>query len=297
MVARLSVDLAPLRQSRDLRLLYAGRAISSVGNAVTAVAAALQVYDLTHSSLAVGAISAAEAVPMVAAMLVGGALADAFDRRRLILFPQLIAGVLLAGLAANAALPHPRLWLVYLLVATSGAALGVGAPARSAAVPTLVAPELLPAAVALNSTVNKLASLVGPALGGLIVARFGLTAAFGADAVCFGAYAVVVAFVGPLPPSTRTTRPGARSFAEGLTYVRHHGLVIGLLLIDVDAMVFGMPKALFPAIGTVTFHGGPATVGLLYAAPAAGALAAAATSGWISAVRRAGPVLLASVMV
>lgn len=297
MASRLSVDLAPLRQSRDLRLLYAGRAVSNLGNAVTAVAAAVQVYDLTRSSLAVGALSVAEAVPMVAAMLVGGALADAFDRRRLILVPQLVAGVLVAGLALNAGFPHPRLWLVYVLLAASGAALGLGAPARSAALPSLVTADLLPAAVALNSTVNQVASLVGPALGGLIVARFGLTAAFWGDVAGFGAYALLVACIGPLPPRGVGTRPGLRSFVQGLSYVRHHGLVVGLLLIDVDAMLFGMPKALFPAIGTVTFHGGPAVVGLLYAAPAAGALVAAATSGWISAVRRAGPVLLASVMV
>ncbi len=297
MASRLSVDLAPLRQSRDLRLLYAGRAVSSLGSAVAAVSAALQVYDLTRSSLAVGALSVAEAVPMVAAMLVGGALADAFDRRRLILVPQLVAGTFVAGLALNADQPHPKLWLVYVLVAVSGAALGLGAPARSAAVPTLVTADLLPAAIALNSTVNEVASLVGPGLGGLIIARFGLTAAFGADAAGFGVYALLTAFAGPLLPSARATRPGLSSFVEGLTYVRRHGLVVGLLLIDVDAMVFGIPKALFPAIGTVTFHGGPIVVGLLYAAPAAGAVVGAATSGWISSVRRAGPILVASVMI
>lgn len=160
-MTRLSVDVPPLRQSRDLRLLYGGRAVSNLGSAVTAVAAALQIWDLTGSSLAVGALSVAEAVPMVAAMLVGGALADAYDRRLLILIPQLIAGVLVAGLALNAGRSHPMLWMIYVLGAALGAALGVGAPARSAAVPTLVIPELLPAAVALNSTVNQVASLVG----------------------------------------------------------------------------------------------------------------------------------------
>ena len=295
-MSRLSVDLRPLRGSRDLRLLYGGRAISQLGSAITTVAAGLQVFDLTHSSLAVGALSVAEAVPMVSGMLAGGVLADRMDRRRLILSSQLFAGAFIVGLALNAASAHPRLWPLYVFAAASGAALGLGAPARTAATATLVPPTQLPAAAALNSTVNKTAALVGPLIGGLVVDRFGFATGFGADAFSFLIYVVVAWGMRPLPPAAQTTGTGRSSVAEAFSYVRRHTLVIGILLIDADAMVFGMPSAVFPALASDTFHGGATVVGLLYAAPAAGALIGAATSGWISAVRRAGLVLLGSVL-
>src|SRR5215472_16301649 len=292
----LSVDTRPLRDSRDLRLLLGGRAISVLGGAVTMVAAALQAYRMTHSSLMVGALGVAEAVPMTAGMLIGGALADAADRRRLVLVTEAAGGVIIAGLAVNAASGQPRLWLLFLLTAASGAAAGLGAPARSAATAALVTADQLPAAVALNATVNQSAALAGPAIAGLVIARFGVTAAFTADAASYLCCALVAARIRPLRPGGGG-RAGLGRFAEGLGYLRRHRLVAGLLLIDVNAMVFGMPSALFPAIGTGTFHGGAAAVGLLYAAPAAGALAGALTSGWIGRVRHAGRVLLASVAV
>jgi ENTS family enterobactin (siderophore) exporter len=290
------VDTRPLRDSRDLRLLLGGRAISALGSAVTMVAAGLQAYRLTHSSLIVGALGVAEAVPMVAGMLVGGALADAADRRRLVLLTEAAAGVIVVGLAVNTASGHPRLWLLFLLTAACGAAAGLGAPARSAAVATLVTTDQLPAAVALNATVNQSAALAGPAIAGLVIARFGVTAAFAVDAASYLFGALVAAWMRPQRPGGGGRRAGRGSCAEGLGYLRRDRLVAGLLLIDVNAMVFGMPSALFPAIGTGRFHGGAAAVGLLYAAPAAGALAAALTSGWIGRVRRAGRVLLASVV-
>jgi MFS transporter, ENTS family, enterobactin (siderophore) exporter len=295
MSVQLSVDTRPLRDSRDLRLLLGGRTISVLGGAVTMVAAALQAYRMTHSSLMVGALGVAEAVPMAAGMLIGGALADAADRRRLVLVTEAAGGVIIAGLAVNAASGHPRLWLLFFLTAASGAAAGLGAPARSAAAATLVPADQLPAAVALNATVNQTAALAGPAAAGLVIARFGVTAAFATDAVSYLFCALVAARMRPLRPGGGGRRVGLGSFAESLGSLRRHRLAAGLLLIDVNAMVFGMPSALFPAIGTGTFHGGAAAVGLLYAAPAAGALVGALTSGWIGRVRRAGRALLASV--
>lgn len=268
-----------------------------MGSAITTVAAALQVYALSHSALAVGAISITEAIPMVAGMLVGGALADAFDRRLLILASQVSAGACLIGLAANAASGRPRIWVLYLLIAASGAVLGLGAPARSAALPALVPPQLLPAAITLNSMIYQGAALIGPALAGLVVARYGYASAYGVDAASFLAYTAAAAAMRPLPPGAGATRPGLRSFLEGLGYLGRRSMLIGLLLIDVDAMVFGMPRALFPALGNGTFHAGAVGVGLLYAAPAAGAIIGAATSGWISRLHRAGLVLISSVLV
>jgi MFS transporter, ENTS family, enterobactin (siderophore) exporter len=297
MSVQLPVDTRLLRQSRDLRLLIGGRTISELGSAIATVGAAVQVYGMAHSSLAVGALGMAAAVPMLVGMLAGGAAADATDRRLLILGTEATAGVIVAGLAVNAASGHPQLWLLFVLAAASGAVAGLGAPARSAAVPTLVTAEQLPAAAALNATVNKAAALVGPALAGLVIARFGVAATFGADAASYLACALMAARLRPLRPDGGGRRAGLGSFAEGLGYLRHNRLVAGLLFVDVTAMVFGMPSALFPAIGTGRFHGGATTVGMLYAAPAAGALAGALTSGWIARVRHAGRVLLASVMV
>jgi ENTS family enterobactin (siderophore) exporter len=296
-MSRLVIDVRPLRQSRDLRLLYGGRAVSQLGSVITLVAASLQVYDLTHSSLAVGGISVAEAVPMVIGMLIGGVLADACDRRRLILVTQAVAGAAIAGLAINTGVGQPRLWLIYIFIAVSGAALGLGGPARSAAVPTLVSQDLVPAAVAISSTIIQAGALVGPAIAGLVIAGFGFAAGYSADAASFLIYIFAASRMRPLPPESRHEHAGRRSFTDGLRYVRHHGLVAGILLIDINAMVFGMPRALFPAVATGTFHGGPALVGVFYAAPAAGAIVAAATSGWTGQIRRVGPVLLISVIV
>ncbi len=164
MNGQLSVDMRPLRHSHDLRLLFGGRTISQLGSAIAMIAAALQAYDLTHSSLAVGTLGVAAAVPMVAGMLIGSAIADAADRRKLILATEAAAGVIVAGLAVNAASGHPRLWLLYLLTAASGAAAGLGGPARSAAVPTLVTAVQVPAAAAISMISGGLACILGAAL-------------------------------------------------------------------------------------------------------------------------------------
>jgi ENTS family enterobactin (siderophore) exporter len=207
-----------------------------------------------------------------------------------------VAGAAIAGLAINTSLGHPKLWLIYIFIAVSGAALGLGGPARSAAIPTLVTPDLVPAAVAINSTMIQAAALVGPAIAGLVIAGFGFAASYSADAASFLIYIFAASRMRPLPPA-RNKHAVRPSFTDGLRYARHNGIVAGILLIDVNAMVFGVPRALFPAVATGTFHGGPALVGVLYSAPAAGAILAAATSGWTSHIRRVGPVLLISVIV
>jgi ENTS family enterobactin (siderophore) exporter len=267
-----------------------------MGSTITTVAAALQVYRLTHSSLVVGVVAITAAVPMVVGMQVGGSLADAMDRRLLIVWTQVSSGLLVTVLALNALLPHPQLWLLFVLVALAGASLGVGSPARSAAIPSLVPKELMAAAAALNASVNQIAVLIGPAVAGLLVARFGFAPAYFVDAASFLIFTVLAAGMKPLP-RTQVTGAGVRAFVEGLRYVRGHSLLLSLLLVDMNAMVFGMPSALFPALGTTRFHGGPTAVGLLYSAPAAGALVGAATSGWITRVYRAGPVILGAVLV
>jgi len=297
MPTALTIDLRPLRRSRDLRFLFGGAALSQLGTALVAVTAGLQVYRLTHSSLAVGAISGVAAVPLIAGMLAGGVLADAWDRRWLIIASPCVAGASSVALALNASATHPSLWLVYGLLAAGAAAAGLGGPAGTAALPTLVAPGLLPATFAMSATVRQLAALVGPAAGGLCVARFGVPAVYAAGAGLGLGCALVSLGIRPLPPAEARGRVGLVAFTEGLRYARRSALVIAVMLIDADATVFGMPQALFPALGLETFHAGPTGVGLLYAAPAAGALLGALTSGWVGRVRHAGRAVVVAVTV
>src|SRR6266545_4453058 len=265
----LVIDITPLRASRQFRLLMLGQVCSLLGNSFTAVAVPLQVYLLTRSSLLVGVIGLVQAVPLLAGMLAGGALADAMDRRRLLVITQLTLALVGVGLALNAGAGRRGLWLVFPLIAASAAFTGLGGPARSAPIAAMVGPRLLPAASALNATSHQLGAVAGPALAGLLIAWAGLAAAYWADVA---------------------------SFLEGLRYVRGQPLLCGLLLIDLNAMVFGMPRALFPALGTGLFHGGADIVGLLYAAPGVGALIGAATSGWVSRVQRTGLAVVAAVV-
>jgi ENTS family enterobactin (siderophore) exporter len=297
MLSGLSMDLRPLRRSRDLRLLFGGAVLSQLGTAVVTVTAGLQVYRLTHSSLAVGGISGVAVVPLIAGVLAGGVAADAWDRRWLVIAAPACVGLASAGLAVYAATGGTSLWVVYGLLAVSAGMAGLGGPAQTAALPNLVGQDLLPATFALSATVRQLASLVGPAVGGLLVAQLGLTSGYAAAAALGAGCALVVLGVRPLPPEGARIRVGLSAFVDGLRYARRSALVIALMLIDADATVFGMPQALFPALGLVTFHAGPTGVGLLYAAPAAGALLGAATSGWVGSVRHAGRAVLAAVAV
>ncbi|MGO9501230.1 MAG: MFS transporter [Streptosporangiaceae bacterium] len=197
-----------------------------------------------------------------------------------------------ALLMVNSLLSRPQLWAVYVITLALGLLSGISSPASTAATPALVGTRYLAAAAALNGIGNQLGNLGGPALAGVLIAGPGLAVCYGLDAVCFVLFGVALLFVRPLPPTIRAQRPGWRSLAEGLRYVRHSGVLGGMLLIDTNAMIFGMPAALFPALASEHFHGGSATYGLLAAAPGVGAMIGAATSGWTSRVRRPGLVII-----
>jgi MFS transporter, ENTS family, enterobactin (siderophore) exporter len=291
-IGRLVIDVTPLRASRDFRWLFGGRFVSLAGNAVALTAANWQIYALTRSSLAVGLLSLAGSAGMVVGLLAGGMLADRHDRRILLAAVRLPQAALAAGLLANSLLSRPLLAPIYVITLLIGMLAGLGAPASAAATPALVGAPQLAAAVALNSMSNQLGSLGGPALAGYLIAGPGLAACYGADAVGFAVFGAAMLFVRPLRPAVRAPRPGLRSLREGLSYVRHNPVVGGMLLIDTNAMIFGMPTALFPALAQEHFHGGSATFGWLAAAPALGAIIGAATSGWTSHVRRPGMVVI-----
>jgi ENTS family enterobactin (siderophore) exporter len=291
-IGQIAIDTAPLRESRDYRRLFVGRFVSMGGNAVATTAANWQVYGLTHSSLSVGLLTLASSGGMFIGLLTGGMLADRHDRRTLLMAVLLPQAGLAALLMVNSLLGHPQLWPLYLLTFGIGLLSGLSAPASTAVTPALVGEHRLAAAAALNATAGQLGQLGGPALAGLLIAGPGVATCYAIDAACFAIFAVALTTVPPLPPVTRAERPGLRSLAAGFRYVRHNGVVGGMLLVDTNAMLFGMPSALFPAFASQHFHGGPDTYGLLVAAPGLGALIGAATSGWTGRLRRPGIVVI-----
>ena len=291
------VDVSPFGGNPDFQWFFASRAMTSAARQVIIVAVPLQIYALTGSSLAVGLIGAAQLIPLLMVALVGGALADALDRRRLLIVVQLLLAVTCGGLAVYAFSDNAALWPIYLLVAINAGIFAVEQPTRTAVLATIVTYENLPSAMALNQVLNQLSKAVVPALGGFMVALAGTTATYTTAAVLTVAGALTMRGVSPLPPTGGGRSFGWRSIVEGLGYIRRDRLIKATLVVDINAMVFGMPSALFPAIGTEVLGGDATTVGLLYAAPGIGALLAAVTSGWLRRVRRQGLTVIVSVMI
>jgi MFS transporter, ENTS family, enterobactin (siderophore) exporter len=291
-IGQIVIDVAPLRESRDYRRLFMGRFVSMGGNALATTAANWQVYALTRNSLAVGLLTLVSGMGMLIGLLNGGMLADRYDRRKLIMAVQLPQALLAGSLVANSLLGHSALWPLYLVTFCLGLCAGLASPASTATTPALVGLDKLPAAAALNATASQLGQLGGPAIAGLLIAGPGLASCYAIDAVCYAVFGLAMLGISPLPPTVKAQRPGLKSLAEGLAYVRHNGVVGGMLLIDTNAMLFGMPSALFPALASTHFHGGSATFGLLVAAPGLGALIGAATSGWTGRLRHPGVVVI-----
>lgn len=297
MPRRLLADITPLRESPDFRRLYVGQLISFIGTQLTLVAVPYQVFHLTHSSLQVGLVSLAELGPLILGSLVGGAVADSTDRRRLLLRMQVLMACTSAGLAFNASLDRPAVWPIYILSALAAGFSGVDRPARSAVIPNVVARAQLPAAYALWQVLLQVGGVLGPALAGLLITGMGLTAVFTLDVLTFVAAFAAVLRMAPVPPEGGGTKAGLTSIAEGLRFLRNRRQLLGVFAIDLDAMVFGLPRALFPAMAVEVFGGGPTTYGLLAAAPGTGALVAAVTTGWVGHVRRQGRAVLVAVAV
>ena len=286
--ARVTVDVTPLRQSRPFRFLWLGQVVSLLGSQIAGVAVPFQMYELTGSTLAVGLVSFVELVPLLTLTLIGGAIADAVDRRRLLLLTESALALTGIGFVVNASLNEPKVWALYVLgfLAASCFCLGIGA--MRSLTPHLVPPEQLPAAAALNGIYLNFGAVAGPALGGILIAAIGLPWTYGLDVLSFGASLLSLLVLPSIPASPDADRPGLRSVAHGFRYLGRHRVVLGTFLVDSNAMVFGMPSALFPALAEQHFGGGAATVGYLYAAPYAGALVCSLVSGWTGHVRRQG---------
>jgi MFS family permease len=291
------MDLTPVRRSRDFRALISGLGVSTLGTQLTAVAVPYQVYGITHSSLYVGLVSLAQLFPLIFGSLFGGSVVDSVDRRRLLLLVEAIAAASSAGLALNSDF-GPALWPLFVFPAVSAALSGVDSAARNAMVPRMVGLELVPASNAMFQALFQTGSIVGPAAAGLLLAGAGVRVVYWLNVASFGVAMLAVLRISPQPPTvTGAGRPGLRSIGEVLRFVRRSQTVQGAYLIDLNAMVFGLPRALFPALGVTVFGGGATTVGLLYAAPGAGALLGALSSGWVGRIRRQGLAVIFAVVV
>jgi MFS family permease len=291
---RLAIDVTPLRESRDFRLLWIGQAVSFIGSMITTVALPYQVFQITGSSLAVGLLGVTELVPLVMLSFVGGALADARDRRRLLLVTNLALALCSLALAATALSSAPPLWILYSLSALSAGLFAIDAPALRSLPPRLVARSQIPAAAALTSAYTNLGALAGPAAGGVLIAAVGLPITYCIDAASFVVAIAALGAMRPVPPAADAAPAGMDSIREGLRFLRRRPVLQSTFLVDLNAMIFGMPRALFPALGS-GLGGGARVVGLLYAAPYAGALVGTLLSGWVGRVRRQGLVVMVSV--
>ncbi len=296
--SRILIDLDPLRDSRDFRLLFTGQLIAVLGVMLAMVAVPFQVYALTRSSLQVGAVSLAQLGPLIVGALAGGTVGDALGRRAVLVAALGGLTVTSIGLAVNAAVAHPPVAVIYLVSAAAAGLGGVVSTTCTAAVPALVAARHLVPAYASVQVVDQLGMVAGPALAGLLIGAVPLPWVYLLVAASYLLAALIMARISPGPPrATASGRPGLGSIVEGLRYLRGRQVVQGAYLIDINAMVFGMPKALFPALAVTVFHGGAGILGSLYAAPAAGALAGALTTGWLDRARRQGWAVIVAVAV
>ncbi len=290
---RVAVDVTPLRQP-DFRRLFVGQGVSFVGYQLTAVAVPVQMYAITRSSLWVGLIGLAAFVPLVIFGLYGGAVSDAVDRRLLYIASSCLVWAVTGGLLVQALLGLDSRWVLLGLVALQSAGFAVSSPVRGAILPRLLHRDQVPAGNTLNFTMSSVGTVVGPLVAGVVLARSTFAAAYAIDAVLFtvGLYAALR--LPPLPPVGATVRPGLQSVLDGLRFIATKPVVLMSFAVDIVAMVFAMPRALFPEVADERFDGA-SSVGWLFAAIAIGAVVGGLASGWIGRVRRQGLALVAAV--
>ncbi|MEU8134380.1 MFS transporter [Streptodolium elevatio] len=324
-------DTTPLRISHDYRRLWFGGTVSMLGQQMTSLAVAVQVYNLTGSNFSVGLVGLFSLAPLIVFGLLGGAIADSMDRRKLGLIASTGLAAMSLLLAAQAVLDLRQVWLLYGVVAAQSAFFAVNSPTRTAMIPRLLPPEHLPAANALSMLSMTLGMTVGPLLGGLVIGLWDTETVYVVDALAFGAALYAMWRLPAMPPerangtaaegisadgaatddaatqgaakrgaAKRGAATGGKrqraSVAEGFRFLRTRPNVRMTFLADIAAMVFGMPRALFPAIAASWYGGGSRTVGLLTAAPAIGAFAGALFSGWLGRVRYQGRAVILSIV-
>ncbi|MFN2527076.1 MAG: MFS transporter [Actinomycetota bacterium] len=292
---RVALDVSPLRESVPYRSLWLGQLVSLIGTNMRVVAAAYQVFQITDSTVAVGLIGLVEVVPLIVFSIIGGAIGDRMDRRLLLLRTQ--SGLLVTStlLTLVALMDSPPLALIYVLLGVSAAITAIDQPTRTALAPSLVREDQIASVAALRQVVFQTTQIIGPAIGGVVIGAFGVAAVYGIDAVSFVAGLVALRWVPARPPSTVDDRTRFESIREGMRFALRTQAILAIFAIDLVAMIFGMPRAVFPALAQNTFGLGAGGLGLLFAAPSAGALLGALSSGWVRIVRRRGVAVIFSV--
>ena len=292
------MDWSPLKQNRNFRLLVIGQLFSLLGSNVTMVAVPYQVYRETGSSLWVGLASLIQLPFLIAGSLWGGAYGDRYDRRQLLIVGSVISALASAALALNAALVHRDLAALLIIAAFAAATSGFSGPVRQAAMPTMLREDQLVSAYSLYQIVVNISVVAGPSLAGLLLASVSLSSCYIVDAVTFLVLAAATLFMSPLSsPRTVDAQKLFSAISDGFRYVRRHAVAQAVYFADLNANVFGLPRALFPAMALTVYHGGPRTLGLLYAAPGIGALVLATFAGWINHVQRRGRTVLMVIVI
>ncbi|MFI7614289.1 MFS transporter [Nonomuraea terrae] len=286
LVRHLSIDLSPLRDSRDYRLLFSSGVITMFGTMIAMVAVPYQMKELTDSYLAVGLVSLAEFVPMVVCGLWGGAIADALDRRKIIVLSELGLLITSSALMVNAMLPDPQVWVLYVMGAVSTGIACLQRPSLEAVIQQVVRHDQQSAAAVLSSLRWNFGAIVAPALAGLLLAQYGPALAYGLDSLTFLLSLLLLWRVSSLPPSEDAAPASLKSLVEGVRYAVSRHDLMGTYLVDIAAMVFAMATALYPFLADELRA--PGALGLFYSAAAVGALVASVTGRWTARVQRHG---------
>lgn len=296
---KLLTDLGPLRSNPVFRRLWIGTTLSQVGGSMTTYAVALQVWDTTHSTVATGAIGVVTLVPMLLIALPGGSIADAVDRRKLVLVTTVCSAVVSGAFFLQALAGFGWLWFVYALVAISSAIGGVNVPTRRTLIRSIVPPDQLPAALALNRVSFQTVLIGGSALAGVVTGTVGLKGCYLVDTVSFvgSLYGVLRMPAVPAAPGARSGRSQLALTGEGLAYVWRNRVLAGAFFADLNATFFALPVSLFPAINAARFGGDPRTLGLFTSAIGVGGMVTAVLSGPFAKVTRQGIGMLAAVAV
>lgn len=302
MLRRIAVDTSALKESRDFRLLTAGNVFTGIGAQAALVALPYQTYVETRSALTTGMLGLAELIPLIVFSLYAGVLNDRHDRRRLLIFVQIVLVSVAAALALVATMEHPPIWLLFVLAGVTAGAASLERVTRTSIVPNTVRPGLLRSALSITFGLYQLVMVIGPAIGGLMIAAFGIVSPYVLDAVsCLGMVAAAM-LMSPQPPHVAegevapAHEPALKSIREGLRFVRKSQALMASFIIDLAAMTFGMPRALFPVLSLTVFHAGASGTGFLYAAVSFGATIAALTTGWLEHARWLGRIVIGAVM-
>jgi MFS family permease len=280
------IDISPLRNNKEYRFLYLGQFISFIGTMMSLVALPYQVYEITKSTFAVGMLGIVELVPLLITAFVGGALSDIMDRKTLLIRAEIGLALVCGFLLCNALLPEPHLWFIYVMSALMSALNGLHRPSLDAMIPRLVQRHEIQATSVLSMFKSVTGMVGGPALAGLCISYFGLAWTYALDLITFVLSIAALSFLSPKPPEGEKERPSLKSVSEAFSYAYSRQELTGTYVIDLVAMIFAMPNALFPAIAEIL--GGSKTLGWLYSAPALGGFFITVFSGWTRKIRNHG---------